>query len=73
MTPIQNLLTQVSDLWMYAYGMIAGWGLSFSVVVGFLVLAHLKIARLENEIQRYRNQMVAETRDLSFRINKLEK
>jgi hypothetical protein len=58
---------------MYAYGMIAGWGLSFSVVVGFLVLAHLKIARLENEIQRYRNQMVAETRDLSFRINKLEK
>jgi len=73
MTPIQNLLTQVSDLWMYAYGMIAGWGLSFSVVVGFLVLAHLKIARLENEIQRYRNQMVAETRDLSFRLNELEK
>jgi hypothetical protein len=70
---IQQLISEVSSLWWYAYGMIAGWGLSFSIVVGFLVLAHLKIAKLENEIQRYRNQMVAETRDLSFRINKLEK
>jgi hypothetical protein len=34
---IQQLISEVSSLWWYAYGMIAGWGLSFSIVVGFLV------------------------------------
>ena len=70
---IQSLVGEVSDLWWYAYGIIAGWGLSFTLVVVVLVWTQMKIAKLENDLQRIRNQMVSEDRDLSFRLNKLEK
>jgi hypothetical protein len=70
---INNILAEISNLWMYAYGMIAGWGLSFSVVVFFLVLAHIRITKLESDLRRTHNQMVTESRDASLRLNKLEK
>ena len=68
-----TVMTEITNLWFYAYSMIAGASVSFIVVVFFLVLAHLKIARLENEIRRTHNQMVVESRDASLRLNKLEK
>lgn len=70
---IQSLVGEISNLWWYAYGIIAGWGLSFTIVVFVLVWTQMKIAKLENDLQRIRNQMVSEDRDLSFRLNKLEK
>jgi uncharacterized membrane protein YciS (DUF1049 family) len=70
---IQSLVGEISNLWWYAYGIIAGWGLSFTVVVTVLVWTQMKIAKLENDIKRYHNQMVSEARESSLRLNKLEK
>lgn len=70
---IQSLVGEISNLWWYAYGIIAGWGLSFTMVVVVLIWTQMKIAKLENDLQRIRNQMVSEDRELSFRLNKLEK
>ena len=70
---INTILSEISNLWFYAYGMIAGWSISFIAVVVFLVLAHMRITKLESDLRRTHSQMVAETRDASLRINKLEK
>lgn len=70
---IHSLVAEISDLWWYAYGIIAGWGLSFTLVVVVLIWTQMKIAKLENDLQRIRNQMISEDRELSFRLNKLEK
>ena len=70
---INTILSEISNLWFYAYGMIAGWSISFIVVVVLLVLAHMRITKLESDLRRTHTQMIAETRDSSLRITKLEK
>lgn len=70
---INTILSEISNLWFYAYGMIAGWSISFIAVVVFLVLAHMRITKLESDLRRTHSQMIAETRDASLRLNKLEK
>lgn len=70
---INALLNDISNLWIYTYSIIAGWGASFIIVVVFLVLAHIRITKLESDLRRTHNQMVAEARESSLRINKLEK
>lgn len=73
MPTIHSLVGEISNLWWYAYGIIAGWGLSFTLVVVILVWTQMKIAKLQNDLQRIRNQMVSEDRELSFRLKKVEK
>jgi hypothetical protein len=69
-----NKLTEAIDtLWYMAYGIIAGWGITFTLVVIALVLLLVRTINLQSRIQRLENRQVADSRDLSLRITKIDK
>jgi hypothetical protein len=70
---LQQAVTEISNLWSWMVGIIAGWGLTFTIVVAALVIAHVKIAKLTRKVQNLENKVTTEDRELSFRITKLEK
>jgi hypothetical protein len=70
---LQQVVTEVSGLWSWIIGIIAGWGLTFTIVVSALIVAHIKIAKLNRRVQNLENRVTTEDRELSFRITKLEK
>ena len=67
------LTGEISGLWSWIIGIIAGWGLTFTAVVAVLIYAHIRITRLKLQLINIRNQFVTETRELSLRLRKLEK
>ena len=70
---LQAVITEVSELWALMIGIVAGWGLTFTLVVAALVYAHVKIARLQRKVTQLENRHVTDERDLSLRIRKFEK
>jgi hypothetical protein len=70
---LSNLVAEVNGMWSWIVGIIAGWGLTFTLVVVAIVYAHIRISRLRRDFDRLHNQHVTETRDLSLRLRNLEK
>jgi len=70
---LQDAVVEINGLWDWVIGMIAGWGLTFTLVVVAIVWAHLRLNQLTRKIKNLENQIVAEDRDLSIRLRKLEK
>ena len=69
-----NKLTEAIDtLWYMAYGIIACWGITFTLVVIALILLLVRTINLQSRIQRLENRQVADSRDLSLRITKIDK
>ena len=69
-----NLFQQAIDnLWLWTYGLIAGWGLTFTLVVIALVITLVRTVHLQERITRLESRVIANDRDASIRLNKLEK
>ena len=73
MTQTLNLITQTIDnLWLMTYGILAGWGITFTLVVIALVLAFVRTIALQKRITMLESRVIANDRDASLRLNKLE-
>ena len=70
---LQQVISEVSGLWSWIIGIVAGWGLTFTIVVSALIVAHIKIAKLDRKVQNLENRQVTDNREISFRITKIEK
>lgn len=70
---LQAVVTEVAELWSWIIGIVAGWGLAFTLVVAALIYAHIKIARLQRKVIQLEARHVTDERDLSLRIRKFEK
>jgi len=70
---LQTLAGEVNGLWSWVIGIVAGWGLTFTLVVVAIIYAHIKLAQLHKRINHVNNHLVSETRDLSIRLRNLEK
>jgi uncharacterized membrane protein len=68
-----KLTEAIDTLWYMTYGMIAGWGITFTLVVIALILLLVRTINLQRRIQRLENRQVADSRDLSLRITKIDK
>ena len=73
MNPIKLLADTVDNLWILTYGIIAGWGLTFTLVVIALVLLAVRTIALQHRLDRLENRQVTDTRDLSLRITAIDK
>ena len=68
-----NLLQQTVDtLWLWTYGLVAGWGITFTLVVIALVITLVRTVNLQERIKRLESRVIANDRDASIRLNKLE-
>ena len=70
MNPITFLTSNVSDLWLWTYSIIAGWGTTVTLLVVAIGYLLVRVIRLEQKLRMVDSKLVAETRELSIRINK---
>jgi ABC-type bacteriocin/lantibiotic exporter with double-glycine peptidase domain len=72
MNPIKLLADGIDSLWYWTYGIIAGWGLTFTVIVVALVLVVIRTINLQRRVDRLESRLVHAERDYNLSINNLK-
>jgi hypothetical protein len=67
-----KLIEEVVSLWHWTIGIVAGWGLTTTLLVVALIIAYIRISKLKKQIEASRNEWVTESRELSMRLRKIE-
>ena len=70
---IQNIITELSEVWAWVIGVVAGLGVVGLIGVAGFVVLYLKLNKLQRTIDHVNNNAVSNDRDLSIRLRKLEK
>lgn len=73
MNPITFLTENIQTLWVWTYGIIAGWGLTFTLLVSTVAVLVVKIIDLRKECDFLYSQIVGTQRDFAVEIERLEK
>jgi ABC-type bacteriocin/lantibiotic exporter with double-glycine peptidase domain len=66
MNPIKLLADGIDSLWYWTYGIIAGWGLTFTVVVVAIVLLFIRTINLQRRVDRLENRIVTNEREFNL-------
>jgi hypothetical protein len=69
MNPIALLTNGLNDLWFWTYGIIAGWGLTITLVVVALILLLIRTINLQRRVDRLEQRLVHAERDYNLSIN----
>ena len=72
MNPITLLTNGVNDLWFWTYSIIAGWGLTFTVLVVALVVVTIRTINLQRRVDRLESRLVHAERDYNLSITNLK-
>ena len=72
MNPIALLTNGINDLWYWTYGIIAGWGVTFTIIVVALVLVLIRTINLQRRVDRLEQRIVHAERDYNLTINQWE-
>lgn len=73
MNPITLLTNGINDLWFWTYGLVAGWGVTFTLLVAaviFLAIRQLKLTRRLNNLEA---RLIHAERDYNITIKKWQK
>ena len=68
MNPITLLSNGLNDLWFWTYGIIAGWGLTFTIVVVAIVLLFIRTINLQRRVDQLENRLIHAERDYNLSI-----
>jgi uncharacterized membrane protein YhiD involved in acid resistance len=66
MNPITLLTTTIDNLWLWTYGIIAGWGLTFTVVVVALIILLIRTINLQRRVDRLENRIITNEREFNL-------
>ena len=69
MNPITLLTNGLNDLWFWTYGIIAGWGVTFTIIVVALVLVTIRTINLQRRVDRLEARLVHAERDYNLSVN----
>jgi len=69
MNPIKLLADGVDSLWYWTYGIIAGWGLTFTIVIVAIVLLFIRTINLQRRVDRLEQRLVHAERDYNLTVN----
>jgi hypothetical protein len=62
-----NSVTQaIENLWYMAYGIIAGWGLTFTLLVAFLVILLIRTINLQRRVDRLESRLISNEREFNL-------
>ena len=68
MNPITLLTNGINDLWFWTYSIIAGWGVTFTVLVVALVIVIVRTINLQRRVDRLESRLVHAERDYNLSI-----
>ncbi len=67
-----NILHEtINNLWYWTYGMVVGWGASFTILLALVILLFIKIIRLNRKLNYLEGRVVANERDHNLEIKKV--
>ena len=69
MNPITLLTNTIDHLWYWTYGIIAGWGLTFTIVIVAIVLLFIRTINLQRRVDRLEQRLVHAERDYNLTVN----
>lgn len=69
MTPITLLANGIDSLWLWTYGIIAGWGLTFTFVIVAIVLLLIRTINLQRRVDRLEQRLITAERDYNLTVN----
>ena len=71
--PIAFLQDNVENLWYSIYSLLAGWGLTMSVVIAIIVFLAVRLFRCEHRINQLENRLIHAERDYNLTLEKWKK
>ena len=69
MNPILKLTEGIENLWYMTYGIVAGWGLTFTLIVVALVILLIRTINLQRRVDRLETRLVHAERDYNLTVN----
>ena len=73
LNPIAFLVDNVENLWYSIYGIIAGWGLTITIIVASIVLLAIRLYRCERQVENLHNRLIHAERDYNLTLEKWKK
>jgi hypothetical protein len=65
MNPIKLLTETIDSLWLWTYGIIAGWGLTFTIVVIAIVLLVIRTVNLQRRVDYLEHRVITNEREFN--------
>jgi hypothetical protein len=66
MNAISILTNAVDNLWLWTYGMIAGWGLTVSLMIMALIILLIRTINLQRRVDRLENRIITNEREFNL-------
>lgn len=66
MNTINILTTAVDNLWYATYGLIAGWGVTVTLVVVALIILLVRTINLQRRVDRLESRIIAGEREFNL-------
>jgi hypothetical protein len=60
------LTSAIDSLWWWTYGIIAGWGLTFTLVVAALVVLLIRTVNLQRRLDRLEARVITDEREYNL-------
>ena len=68
LNPITFLIDNVENLWYSIYGLIAGWGLTMTMLVAIIVFLAVRLYRCERKLSHLENRLIHAERDFNLAL-----
>ena len=66
MNPINLLTSAIDSLWLWTNGIIAGWGLTFTIVVAALIILLIRTINLQRRVDRLEARIIMNEREFNL-------
>ena len=73
MNPIPLLTNAVNDLWFWTYGLVAGWGVTVTLLIAAGIFLAVKVLRLSRKVTQLENRLVHAERDYNLTASQWKK
>jgi hypothetical protein len=73
LNPIKLLTETVDTLWIWTYGLVAGWGLTVTLIVVALIILTIRTINLQKRVNSLEQRLVHAERDYNITLSKWQK
>ena len=70
MNPVSILAQGIDHLWLWTYGLVAGWGITFTFLVAAVIFLLARQLRTERKLKKLEERLVHAERDYNISVNK---
>ena len=71
--PISFFQDNVENLWYSVYSLIAGWGLTMTIIVAIIVVLAVRLYRCERQVERLQKRLIHAERDYNLTLEQWKK